>query len=108
MEHFTLYQHEKRPEWGLAIAIDHLVDRKTYLFEGGERRTFMNEYVHFMSEVEPEEEAAAKARRYFDKHAARAIAATPAKKKSSTRQASASSKRAKASAAASKTEPAAG
>lgn len=91
-EQFTLYQHAKRPDWGFAIAIAHLVDRKIFVFESGESRTFMNEYVHFMSEVEPAEDVAAKARQALAKHAARAAAATsaPVKKKSGARKASAS------------------
>jgi hypothetical protein len=103
-EQFTLYQHAKRPDWGFAIAVAHLVDRKIFVFENGESRTFMNEYTHFMSEVEPAEDVATKARQALAKHAARATAsaAAPVKKKSGARKAAAS--KAKASGAAAKPE----
>jgi hypothetical protein len=76
----SLYQHAKRPEWGLAVPIDHLGDRRIFLFESGECRTIMNEYAHLMAEVEPEEDVAAQARKYFAKHAAPKAPSTRAKK----------------------------
>lgn len=106
MEPFTLYQHTKRPDWGFAIAIAHLADRKIFVFESGESRTFMNEYVHFMSEVEPAEELAAKARQALAKHAARAASASaPAKKKTSARKTASSSKTKSSGATAKSGEP---
>jgi hypothetical protein len=73
-DHLTLYQHVKRPDWGLAIAVAELDDRRTYLFDDGRLRTFMHEYVHLMSESEPPEDVAERARSYFAKHAGRAAA----------------------------------
>ena len=107
MTHVTLYQHAKRPEWGLAVAIGHVADRRVFLFESGERRAIMNEYAHLMSEVEPAEEVAAEARKRFDKHVARATTPAGVRKKTRPRKASASPDKAKSNGAASKTEPAA-
>jgi hypothetical protein len=73
-----LFQHTKRPEWGLAICVEQCGDRSFFLFDTGEVRAIMNEFADLMSKVEPEEEAAAKARKYFAKHAA--AAETPKKK----------------------------
>lgn len=88
----SLYQHAKRPEWGLAIAVEYHLDRRTFLFRSGERRTIMNEYAHLISVVEPEEDAAADARQYFQKHAARVTRATPVKKAATKRKAPAAKK----------------
>jgi len=74
-----LYQHAKRPDWGLAIAVDELTDRKSFLFEDGEQRTFMNEYAHLMSEVQPTEELVEKARKYFSKYLSRTPSASKRK-----------------------------
>ena len=86
MEHFALYQHATRPEWGFAIAIDYLVDRRIFLFESGERRAIMNEYAHLISQVEPAAELATKARQALRKFAVRAMAAPMAKKKTAARK----------------------
>ena len=85
-EHVALYQHTKRPEWGFAVVIDHLLDRRIFMFENGESRTISNEYGHLMAEVEPPEEQASKARLALGKLAARAGASTTPKKKAAPRK----------------------
>jgi len=46
-----LYQHVKRPEWGLStiIAIDE--DRTTFCFVDGEKRTISRDHIHLMERV---------------------------------------------------------
>jgi hypothetical protein len=75
-------------------------DRSVFLFQTGERRTILNEYAHFMAQVEPEEEVATKAREYFSKQVAIAVgAAAPAKKKPSRARTTATSAKSSAAAA---------
>ena len=71
MDEIRLYQHAKRPDWGLAMVVDFSNDRRTFLFADGQRRTFLNEYAQLMLVAQPEEGAAEEARKYFAKHSPR-------------------------------------
>ena len=72
----------------MAIAIEYFEDRRTFLFQDGERRTILSNYAHLMAEVEPAENVAAEARKHFGKYAARAgvpaLSAKPASKRSAS------------------------
>ncbi len=47
----TLYQHVKRPQWGLAVMSWEGDDRRRYLFQDGEVRTIKADYYSMMGEV---------------------------------------------------------
>ena len=48
----NLYEHAKRPEWGLAILAWDGGDRRRYQFEDGQMRTFKRGYYRLMSPVD--------------------------------------------------------
>jgi hypothetical protein len=48
----TLYEHVKRPEWGLAILASEADDRQQFQFEDGQARTFKKGFAHFMKPVD--------------------------------------------------------
>lgn len=78
------YQHAKRPEWGVAVLIDALDDRRIFLFNDGVARTFVNDYALLMNLVELDEESAADANRFFDKHKRKASSRAVRERKPAT------------------------
>lgn len=56
----VVYRHAKREEWGLAIVVEALQDRTTFLFEGVGTKTLGSAYLHMMEPADiPADEAAA-------------------------------------------------
>jgi hypothetical protein len=58
-----LYQHVKRPEWGLSTIIGLQDDRTTFLFVDGTQRTFKRDHLHMMELVTAMDEATEEAYR---------------------------------------------
>lgn len=47
----TIYQHVKRPQWGIALLSWEGDDRRTFLFQDGQARTIKADYYSMMGEV---------------------------------------------------------
>lgn len=75
----TIYQHDKRPEWGHAIIAWERGNKRGYQFEDGKLRVFQSDWYHLLSELdEPLDRATATARRL--QHKLGTEPATPIKK----------------------------
>jgi acyl transferase domain-containing protein len=81
-EELDLYEHVKRPEWGLSMIVLLDNDRMTFGFVDGAQRTLKRESFHMMKRVVLVGDAAEEARRKLNVHAkAKAKAKGPAKAK---------------------------
>lgn len=93
-EELDLYEHVKRPEWGLSEIVIFHTDRMTFGFIDGVERTIKREHVHLMKRVVLTGEEADEARKKLHVHArkrARSLAKTKprVKKKPAARPAAA-------------------
>jgi len=66
-----LYQHVQRPEWGVAILVHDARDRRGYLFEDGEVRTFVEGFHHLVQPVSLEPAEAARRLAALDRRRSR-------------------------------------
>ena len=83
-EELDLYEHVKRPEWGLSMIVTLDTDRMTLGFIDGSQRTIKREHFHMMKRVVLSGDAAEDARRKLDAHArakAKGLAKAKPKKK---------------------------
>lgn len=57
----ALFRHSKREEWGLAIVVEELEDRTTYLFESAGQKTLQADYLYMVepADLDPAEAASA-------------------------------------------------
>lgn len=87
-EELDLYEHTKRPEWGLSMLVNLDNDRLTFGFVDGSQRTLTRESFHLMKRVVLAGEAAQEARKKLDVHAkARAKGLAKAKPKAKPKKA---------------------
>jgi hypothetical protein len=65
----SIYQHVKRPEWGMSEVLEMHEDRTTFLFDDGQQRTIKRDHVHMMQNVALDADAAAEVHKKIAKYA---------------------------------------
>ena len=81
MSNECLYQHVKRPEWGMSTIISLQDDRTTFLFVDGMQRTFKRAHLHMMELVTVIDEASEEAYRKLSAYTRSTVTGSIVKKK---------------------------